>query len=274
MTRIAIVQMTAGTDPAVNAATLEAAIKAASVAGAAMVFTPEMSGLLDRNTARLFENTKPESGDIVLDTVQRAAREHAVWVALGSLAIRDPRAEGRLVNRSFVIGADGEIRARYDKIHLFDVEAAPGETYRESANFAPGETAVVTETPLGSLGLSICYDVRFPRLYDALSGAGARVIAVPAAFTQPTGRAHWHTLLRARAIETGCFVIAAAQSGHHEDGRLTYGHSLVIDPWGEILLDMGEEPGVATAEIDTGRVDDVRRRIPVIAHRRAIGTPA
>jgi deaminated glutathione amidase len=272
-TRIAIAQMTSGTDSAVNAAVLSGYIEAAAAGGAAMLFTPEMSGMLDRNTARLFDNARSEDDDVALAAVREATRKAGIWIALGSLALRDARYSDRLVNRSLVIDDKGEIRARYDKMHLFDVEAAPGEYYRESASFVAGAGVALAQTPVGTLGLAICYDVRFPRLFDALSGAGAEVIALPAAFTRPTGRAHWHTLLRARAIETASFVVAAAQTGEHEDGRSTYGHALVIDPWGDILLDAGEEPGLYFAEIDLERIADVRRRIPVLQHRRDIAAP-
>jgi deaminated glutathione amidase len=272
-TRIAIAQMTSGTDSAVNAAVLSGYIEAAAAGGAAMLFTPEMSGMLDRNTARLFDNARSEDDDVALAAVREGARQAGIWVALGSLALRDARYPDRLVNRSLVIDDKGEIRARYDKMHLFDVEAAPGEYYRESASFVAGAGVALAQTPVGTLGLAICYDVRFPRLFDALSGAGAEVIALPAAFTRPTGRAHWHTLLRARAIETASFVVAAAQTGEHEDGRSTYGHALVIDPWGDILLDAGEEPGLYFADIDLERIADVRRRIPVLQHRRDIAAP-
>ncbi|MBL8646092.1 MAG: carbon-nitrogen hydrolase family protein [Sphingosinicella sp.] len=272
-TRIAIAQMTSGTDSAVNAAALSNHVEAAATGGAKMLFTPEMSGILDRNTARLFANARGEEDDVALAAVREAARKTGIWVALGSLALRDARYADRLVNRSLVIDDKGEIRARYDKMHLFDVEAAPGEYYRESASFVAGAGVALAETPVGTLGLAICYDVRFPRLFDALSGAGAQVIALPAAFTRPTGRAHWHTLLRARAIETASFVVAAAQTGEHEDGRSTYGHSLVIDPWGDILLDAGEEPGLHFVQIDLERIADVRRRIPVLQHRRDIAAP-
>ena len=270
MTRIAVAQMTSGIDAAANAAVLAAHVAEAASAGAAMLFTPEMSGIVDRDSARLFANARPEAEDVVLAAVRDAAARHRIWVALGSLAVRDPAFPDRLGNRSFVIDDEGAIRARYDKMHLFDVEAAPGETYRESASFAPGGGASIVDTPAGRLGLAICYDVRFPRLFDVLSGAGAAVIAVPAAFTRPTGRAHWHTLLRARAIETETYVVAAAQSGEHADGRTTFGHSLVIDPWGEVVLDMGEAPGIGFADIDAQRLADVRRRIPVLQHRREV----
>ena len=204
----------------------------------------------------------------MLAAVRDAAAKAGMWVHLGSLAVR--REDGRLANRGCVIDATGAIRARYDKLHLFDVDLPSGESWRESAAYAAGDAAVVVATPIGAIGLSICYDLRFPALYAALSGAGAELLAIPAAFTRPTGAAHWHALMRARAIETGCFVVAAAQAGAHEDGRATYGHSLVVDPWGEVLLDMGEARGLGFAEIDVNRVADVRGRIPVLTHRRSI----
>jgi predicted amidohydrolase len=194
-------------------------------------------------------------------------------VHLGSLALKAGENEERLANRGFVIDASGDIRARYDKIHLFDVDLPSGERYRESATYRPGTQAHVVDTPWGRMGLSICYDVRFGSLYQQLTDAGATMISVPAAFTVPTGKAHWHVLLRARAIEAGVFVVAAAQTGKHEDGRSTYGHSLVIDPWGEVLLDMGEAPGVGFCEIDMARIDEVRGRVPVLRHRRPIEAP-
>lgn len=268
MSRAAILQMTSGVDPAANAETLVAAVAGARAGGAVMLFTPEMSGLVDRDRARFSANVKAEADDPVLAAVREAAAAHGIWVHLGSLALLAP--DGRAFNRAFVIDDTGEIRARYDKLHLFDVDLPTGESWRESASYIPGEQAVLVRTPLGRLGLSICYDLRFPDLYRALSDAGAEVIAVPAAFTRPTGAAHWHTLLKARAIEAGLFVIAAAQTGVHEDGRATYGHSLAIDPWGEVLLDMGEAPGLGFADIDPARIEDVRSRLPAIRHRRAI----
>ncbi len=266
--KIALLQMTAGIDPAANGTTIVAAIERAAREDAAMVFTPEMSGLIDRDRVRAAASIVAEEDDAVLAAVRAAAARHRVWVQLGSLAVRRP--DGRLANRGFVIDAAGTIRARYDKLHLFDVDLPTGESWRESASYAPGERAVVVETPVGPLGLSICYDLRFPDLYRGLSDAGATMLAVPAAFTRPTGAAHWHTLLRARAIEAGAFAVAAAQTGTHQDGRTTYGHSLVVDPWGEVLLDMGEAAGLAVVEIDAGRVADVRGRIPALRHRRAI----
>ena len=266
--KIALAQITSGIDPAANARVMVDAIAKAAAAGAVMLFTPEMSGLVDRDRARAASVLRAEAEDVVLAAVRAAAAEHRIWVHLGSLAVLGE--SGKLANRGFVIDDSGAIRARYDKIHLFDVDLPTGERWRESAAYAPGEGAVVAATPIGPLGLSICYDLRFADLYRALSNAGATVLAIPAAFTRPTGAAHWHVLMRARAIEAGAYVIAAAQTGEHEDGRATYGHSLVIDPWGEVVLDMGEGAGLGYAEIDLSRVADVRTRIPVIAHRRPI----
>jgi predicted amidohydrolase len=268
--RVAVLQMTSGIDPAANAATLVAGLESAADGGARTLFTPEMTGLLDRDRRRAAEAIVEEGADIVLAAARETAARLGIWVHLGSLALRPGGAETRYVNRGFLIDATGAIRARYDKLHLFDVDLPTGESWRESAAYAPGAGAVVAETPAGSLGLSICYDMRFPDLYRALSDAGAEILAAPAAFTVPTGLAHWHILLRARAIEAGCFVIAAAQVGTHADGRSTYGHSLVVDPWGEVLLDMGEAPGVGFAEIDLATLHDIRARIPALQHRRPI----
>jgi predicted amidohydrolase len=271
--RIAVHQARTGIDPAANAETLVAAVEDAAAGGATILFTPEMSGLLDRDRDRAAAHLHDEAQDLVLAAVREAAARFGLWVHIGSLALKGEHGDGRLVNRGFLIDSAGEVRARYDKIHLFDVDLPTGESWRESASYAGGERAVVAETPLGKLGLSICYDLRFPDLYRALTGAGATILAIPAAFTVPTGQAHWHVLLRARAIEAGAFVVAAAQAGRHEDGRDTFGHSLVVDPWGKVLLDMGSEPGVGFADVDVAQVDDVRRRLPAIAHRRPIGEP-
>ncbi len=266
--KIALAQLTSGIDPVANARSLVDAVANAAAGGAVMLFTPEMSGLVDRDRARAAGALRNEDNDVVLAEVRAAAAEQRIWVHIGSLAVLGEG--GKLANRAFVIDDRGAIRARYDKIHLFDVDLPNGESWRESAAYAPGEGAVVVKTPIGALGLSICYDLRFADLYRALSNAGATVLAIPAAFTRPTGAAHWHVLMRARAIEAGAYVVAAAQTGEHEDGRATYGHSLVIDPWGEIVLDMGEDTGVGFAEIDPARIADVRARVPVIAHRRPI----
>jgi predicted amidohydrolase len=270
VTRIALFQSTTGIDPAANAVALVAAIREAAEGGASMLFTPEMSGLLDRDSKRAAANIVGEEEDCVLRACRDAARERGIWVHLGSLAIRVP--DGKVANRGFVIDSRGEVRARYDKIHLFDVDLPTGESWRESAVYAGGSEAVVLDgTPVGRLGLTICYDLRFPAIFERLAEAGADLISVPAAFTVPTGRAHWQVLLRARAIEAGLFVVAAAQWGSHEDGRNTYGHSMVVDPWGEILLDMGEGNGVAFADIDLARITEVRGRVPALHHRRLIG---
>ena len=266
--KIAVLQMNGGIDPAANAATIVQAIADAKVNGAVMLFTPEVSGLVDRDLARAATNIHAEGDDPVLGAVRAAAAEQGLWVHLGSLLIR--RDDGKLANRGFVIDDTGAIRARYDKLHLFDVDLPTGESWRESASFTAGDRAVVVETPVGALGLSICYDLRFPDLYRALTDAGATIFAIPAAFTRPTGIAHWHVLLRARAIEGAVFAIAAAQTGVHADGRATYGHSLVVDPWGEVPLDMGDATGLAYAEIDPARQADVRARIPALRHRRPI----
>jgi predicted amidohydrolase len=269
MTRIALFQSNTGIDPKANAEELANAIAEAARGGAVMLFTPEMSGLLDRDSERAASNLRAEEQDAVLAACREAAREHGIWLHLGSLAVLAE--DGKIANRGFVIDRTGNVRARYDKIHLFDVDLPTGESWRESSVYRAGEGAVlVNGTPVGKLGLTICYDLRFPTLFARIAEADADLVSVPAAFTVPTGRAHWHILLRARAIEAGMFVVAAAQVGRHEDGRQTFGHSLVVDPWGEVLLDMGEENGVGFAEIDLARISDVRSRIPALNHRRPI----
>ncbi|MET0374917.1 MAG: carbon-nitrogen hydrolase family protein [Rhizorhabdus sp.] len=270
--RVAIHQSRTGIDPAANIRAIAAAIAEAKAGGADMLFTPEMSGLLDQDRKRAAAHLHDEASDPVLAAVRAAAAEAGIWVDIGSLALAGG-AGGRLVNRAFVIDDTGKIRARYDKIHLFDVDLATGESWRESAAYAPGERTVIAATPWAKIGLSICYDMRFPDLYRALSNGGAEILSVPAAFTVPTGKAHWHVLLRARAIEAGAFVVAAGQSGTHDDGRATFGHSLAIDPWGEILLDMGEGEGVGFADLDMTRIADVRSRVPALKHRRPIAAP-
>ena len=269
MTRIALFQSNTGIDPAANAQALVGAIATAAEGGATMLFTPEMSGLLDRNVDRAAGNLRAEDEDEVLAACRGAAKEHGIWVHLGSVAVLVD--DGKVANRGFVIDRSGKVRARYDKIHLFDVDLPTGESWRESSVYQAGKGAVlVNGTPVGKLGLTICYDLRFPTLFARIAEADADVISVPAAFTVPTGRAHWHVLLRARAIEAGLFVVAAAQFGRHQDGRQTFGHSLVVDPWGEVLLDMGEEVGVGFADIDLARISEVRSRIPALNHRRPI----
>jgi predicted amidohydrolase len=270
VTRIAIFQSRTGVDPAANAQALTEAIGQAARGGVEMLFTPEMSGLLDRDVQRARGNVTSEEQDRVLVACRDAAKRNKIWVHIGSLAVTAE--DEKFANRGFVIDSGGDIRASYDKIHLFDVDLPTGESWRESNVYRGGSEAVVVQgTPLGKLGLTICYDLRFPALFQSLTDAGAQVVSVPAAFTVPTGRAHWEILLRARAIEAGVFIVAAAQCGRHEDGRETYGHSLIVDPWGTILLDMGERVGVAFAEIDLGKVDEVRSRVPAISHRRKVG---
>ncbi len=273
MARIALYQARSGIDPAANARALVAAAEEAAAGGAAILFTPEMSGLLDRDRARAEAKLRVESEDEVLAEVRSAAARFGIWVHLGSLAIRGEDGDSRLRNRGYLITNSGDLSTFYDKIHLFDVDLATGESWRESSAYAAGGRAVVAASPAGRLGLSICYDLRFPDLYRALTDAGAQLLAIPAAFTVPTGLAHWHLLLRARAVEAGVFVVAAAQSGRHEDGRETYGHSLVVGPWGDILLDMGEAVGVGFAEIDLAQIEAVRARLPALSHRRPIPPP-
>lgn len=271
--KVALYQARSGIDPEANAGDLVGAVREAAAGGAAMLFTPEMSGLVDQDRSRAEAQLRTEEQDEVLAAVREAARQAGIWVHLGSLALKGGEG-GRLANRSFLIDGEGAIRARYDKIHLFDVDLDTGESWRESAAYAPGAAAVVAEAPIGRLGLSICYDLRFSGLYAALSAAGMDAVAIPAAFTVPTGEAHWHVLVRARAIESACFAIAAAQCGLHEDGRRTYGHSLVVDPWGRVLLDMGTaEKQIGFAELDRARLDEVRKRIPVLKHRREFAGP-
>ena len=271
MARVAVLQMTSGIDPGANAAALEDAVAQAAAGGADMLFTPEMSGLLDRDRERASRSICSEDASPVLARVREAARKHGLWVSLGSLAL-EGGGGGEWVNRAFVIAPDGTIAARYDKMHMFDVDLASGESWRESNAYRAGDSVGLVEgTPLGRLGLTVCYDIRFPALFEALGRAHCDCIAIPAAFTVPTGAAHWHVLQRARAIEASAFVVAAAQVGEHEDGRRTYGHSLVVDPWGEVLLDMGgEEAGLGFADVNLERVAEVRKQVPSLANRRPI----
>ena len=266
--KIAVLQMTAGIDPAENAATIVAAADRAAGEGAAMLFTPEMSGLLDRNRQRAAAHIVAEDANPVLSAARDAAQRHGLWIALGSLAVA--RQDGRWANRSLLIDPAGAVAARYDKIHMFDVDLASGESWRESNAYAPGEQVVTAATPLGRLGLTVCYDIRFPVLFEELGRRQCDAIAIPSAVTVPTGTAHWHLLQRARAVEAGAWVIAAAQSGHHADGRKTFGHSLVVDPWGEVVLDMDTAPGVGFATIDPARTAEVRAQLPGLANKREI----
>ncbi len=268
MLRIGLVQACSGLDPQKNADFLRESAARLADQDAEIVFTPEMSGLLDRNTARLKEQVRPESSDVSLTALRAVAAEKQIAIVAGSLAIAER--DGRIANRCFVIDRTGAIVARYDKLHLFDVDLPNGDRYRESATFSAGDAAMAVQFDWGMLGLAICYDVRFPALFSALAGAGASVLSVPAAFTVPTGEAHWHVLLRARAIETGAFVVAAAQSGLHEDGRETFGHSLVVDPWGRVLLDMERAVGTARIDLDVAMVAETRARIANLRHARPL----
>lgn len=266
---VACVQMRSTTSIAENIAAASELIRQAAEKGAELIATPEMTSILDRKPGAVFEQSAGEGEDAALKAFRELALELNVWLLVGSLPIR---AEGQLcANRSFMIGPDGRVNARYDKIHMFDVQLGAGNMYRESDSYTPGGQAVIAKLPKAVVGMTVCYDVRFPDLFRELAWAGAQVIAVPAAFTKITGEAHWHVLLRARAIETGCFVIAPAQGGKHADGRETFGHSLIIDPWGEVLAEGGTEPGVVMATLDLSKVDEVRKKVPSLQHVRAFG---
>ena len=270
--KAACVQMRSGRSVDANVADAEALIRAAAAAGAQYVLTPEMTTILDRNREALAAAIGPEEVDPSLQRFREIARELGIHVHIGSMAILLP--DGHIANRSFLIAPNGVVTARYDKIHMFDVDLSGGESYRESATYRAGDTAVLADLPWAKLGLTICYDVRFPALHRTLARAGADVIAVPAAFTRKTGEAHWHVLLRARAIETGSYVVAAAQAGHHEDGRDTFGHSMIVDPWGKILAEAGEEPGFIVAEIDPAFSASTRQAIPALLNARDFALPA
>jgi deaminated glutathione amidase len=264
--KAAMIQMRSGLKPAVNIDNVVRLIREAKSAGAAYVLTPEMTNILAAKREQLFAVIADEESDASLATLRDLARRLGIYIHIGSLAIKV--SHDRAANRSFLIDPKGDIAARYDKIHMFDVDLADGESYRESRNYRPGEQAVLADLPWGRLGLTVCYDLRFPALYRALAEAGATMLATPSAFTRQTGEAHWHVLLRSRAIENGCFVFAAAQGGKHENGRDTYGHSLIVDPWGRIIAEAGIEPGVVMAEIDPAEVANARARIPSLQHGR------
>jgi deaminated glutathione amidase len=261
-----LIQMRSGLDPQHNLAAVLTAIDEAKRAGADYVQTPEMTNILAANRQQLFATIVAEDQDPTLATLREVARKLSIYIHIGSLAIKvSPE---KAANRAFLIDRKGDIAARYDKIHMFDVDLAGGESYRESNNYRSGELAVVADLPWGRLGVTICYDLRFPALYRALAEAGSSFLAIPSAFTRQTGEAHWHVLMRARAIETGCFVLAAAQGGKHDSGRETFGHSLIVDPWGKIVAEGGTEPGVVMAEIDPAAVAAARARIPSLRHGR------
>ena len=265
--RAALVQLRASRDIAPNLDRAEALIRQAACGGAGYIQTPENTALMELEPERVLALVQSEAESVPLRRLRALAAELGVWLHVGSLGIKID--ETRVANRSFLIDPHGEIAARYDKLHMFDVDLAGGESYRESQYYGPGSKAVIADLPFGRLGMSICYDLRFPSLYRALATAGANLIAIPAAFTKQTGQAHWHVLVRARAIETGAFVLAATQGGLHENGRETFGHSMIVSPWGDILAEAGEDPCVVFADIDVGASEEARARIPSLRHGRA-----
>jgi predicted amidohydrolase len=269
--RAALVQFTASDEPAANLARLRPMLAEAAGGGARLLCTPEMTNLLAPR-ATLLDRARTEAEDPVLAGLREEAARLGAWIAAGSLAIRLP-GEERLANRSFLIAPDGAVAAAYDKIHMFDVDVSEAETWRESAGFRPGGRAVLARAGGAVLGLTVCYDLRFPHLHRRLAQAGAQVLLVPAAFTRPTGEAHWEVLLRARAIETGCFVLAAAQTGEHAGGRRTHGHSMAVSPWGAVLADAGRAEGVTVVDLDLSEVAEARRRLPSLAHDRGFEGP-
>ncbi len=264
--KAAMIQMRSGLKPSTNIDEAARLISEARSAGADYVLTPEMTNILAAKREQLFAVVMEEEADASLATLRELARKLGIYVHIGSLAIKV--SHDRAANRSFLVDPKGNIVARYDKIHMFDVDLADGESYRESRNYRPGELAVLADLPWGRLGLTVCYDLRFPALYRALAEAGATMLTIPSAFTKQTGEAHWHVLIRTRAIENGSFVFAAAQGGKHENGRDTYGHSLIVDPWGRIIAEGGTEPGVVMAEIDAAQIANARARIPSLQHGR------
>lgn len=264
--KVALVQMRSSREPARNVKDAEALLREAAATGASYVLTPEVSNIFEPDKERLRAIIKSEVDDPMVAKFSGLARELGIHLHAGSVAVK--AADGRIANRSLVFAPDGKIIARYDKIHLFDIDLPNGESYRESATYAPGEEAVLVQLPQAKFGLCICYDVRFPRLANAYANAGAEVLTYPAAFTVPTGEAHWHVLLRARAIETGSFVLSAAQGGEHDGGKATYGHSIAITPWGEVIAEAGSEPCVITADIDPAQVALARQRIPALRNAR------
>ncbi|MBY6066361.1 carbon-nitrogen hydrolase family protein [Leisingera aquaemixtae] len=275
--RTALLQMTSTDLPAENLETVKAMMAEAVRGGAGFVLTPEVTNCLSGSRTHQNGVLCHEEDDPTLAALQEEAARHGVWLLLGSLGIKTHDDDGRFANRQFLISPQGEIKARYDKIHMFDVEVTPEETYRESDGYRPGAKAVVADTPFAKIGMTICYDVRFPHLHRVLAKGGAQIITVPAAFSYVTGAAHWHSLLRARAIETGCFVLAPAQTGRHPasrgPSRTTFGHSLAVAPWGEVLADAGQEPGVTYVDLDFEKVAEARKRVPSLTHDREFDGP-
>ena len=273
---VGLVQMTSGRDLGPNIEAASSLIREARAAGADFVLTPETTTMMEPRRRLTLEKAMPEAEHAGVSAFAALAAELEIWLLIGSMTVGlgDAGEDDKVANRSFLFDPAGRIAARYDKIHMFDVEIPDGQSYRESSTYRPGSAAVTAALPWGTLGLSVCYDLRFPHLYRSLAQAGADFLTVPAAFTQFTGQAHWHVLLRARAIETGCFVFAPAQCGEHAEGRRTYGHSLVVAPWGEVLADGGEAPGVVTAEVDPAKIDQARRMVPSLDHDRRFEAPA
>ncbi|MBY8974659.1 carbon-nitrogen hydrolase family protein [Rhodobacteraceae bacterium NNCM2] len=275
--RVGLVQLNASDDPAANLPVTEALIREAASGGAKLVVTPEVTNIVSASRTRQNEVLALEEDDLTLKRLREIAAEAGIWVLIGSLALKTHGTDGRFVNRSFLIDPSGVIAGRYDKIHMFDVELDGGETYHESKGYRPGEHAVMVEAPIARIGMTICYDMRFPALYRALALRGAEILTAPSAFTVPTGRAHWEVLLRARAIETGSFVLAPAQWGSHAatrgKQRETYGHSIAIDPWGRVLADAGDGVGVTLVDLDLSAVADARRKIPALKNARDFAQP-
>jgi predicted amidohydrolase len=275
--RVGLIQLTVSDDPVANLPVTVAFIRQAVAGGAQFVLTPELTNGLSSSRAHQRSVFRHEDDDATLATLRAEAKAAGVWLLIGSLGVLTRDADGRFANRSFLIAPDGSVTASYDKIHMFDVNVSATEVYRESEGYRPGNRAVVADTPFAKVGMTVCYDVRFPALYRRLAQGGAQIITVPAAFNHITGAAHWETLLRARAIETGCYVLAPAQTGFHPEtngkGRRTHGHSLAIAPWGQILADAGTEPGVTLVDLDLAEVDKARGRVPSLSHDRGFDGP-
>ena len=270
--RVACVQNCAERDMAPSIAALEPLIRGAAKDGAKLIVLPEMATMIEPRNPKVLEKTVAESVDPGLRRFRELARDTGTWILAGSLLVK-AEGENRVINRSYLLNSAGEIAARYDKLHLFDVDLPSGEAYRESATVKAGNRAVLASSPWGPIGMSVCYDLRFAYLYRALAQAGASYLAIPAAFTYTTGKAHWHVLVRARAIETGCYVFAANQGGIHAEGRRTWGHSLIVDPWGEVLADGGNKIGWITADVDPAKVQEARQMIPALRHDRSFPMP-
>ena len=264
--KVACIQTNSKSDPNINIREVSSLIRAARSNGAELITTPEVVGMLEPNREKALNKAQSENFHDVLREFRALSRDLAIWLLIGSISIK--LSNGKLANRSFLINPDGQIIARYTKIHMFDVEVNDGSIYRESATYQPGTSACLARTPWGLVGLTVCYDIRFPALYRDLAKAGAKIIFIPSAFTEVTGEAHWHILQRARAIENGCFIVSAAQTGMHEQNRKTFGHSIIVDPWGNILADADKDVGFITADLDLNLVDEVRKKIPSLIHDR------